>query len=201
MPIPIDNTRLPVDIEQGAAGGPRFNTVIAPLDNGYEQAQINWSAPRRKWDISYGVQTRAAYETIIKFFHARRGRARGFLFKDWSDFKVQSTQIGTGDGTNKDFQIIKIYDDSILPFTRNITRPIASTLTVQVNGITTTSYTLLSGGIIRFLSAPAAAAVVSVLYCEFDIPVRFDTDALVVKLGWSEVGAIPSLPVIELRDG
>ncbi len=34
---------------------------------------------------------------------------------------------------------------------------------------------------------------------EFDVPVRFDTDELPVTLDLERMGAIPSIPLIEVR--
>lgn len=198
MAIPIDNVRLPENIERGAVGGPRFNTALVTLDGGYEQTQQNWEVPRRAWQIGYGVQSKEDYEDVLAFFMARRGRARGFRFKDWSDYEIVNQQIGTGDATEDQFQIYKRYDDTALPFDRPITQVVSGTLTVTLNGTPTTSYTLLSGGIIDFVSPPGSGVVIRVS-CEFDIPVRFDNDQITVNLVWSEAGSIPSIGIIEVR--
>ncbi len=199
MPIPIDNVRLPEDIEQGAVGGPQWQTVIAVLDGGFEQTQQNWEDPRRSWNAGYGMQNKNDYSRILTFFHARRGRARGFLFKDWSDYQVNDQIIGTGNGVQDQFQITKTYDDTVLPYVRKITRPVASTLVVTLNGTPTTSYTLVAGGIIDFLSPPALGVVVRCT-CEFDIPVRFDTDIMTVEMTWEDAATIPAVPIVEVRD-
>lgn len=198
MAIPIDNVRLPEDIERGAVGGPRFNTAVVTLDGGYEQTQQNWELPRRAWQIGYGVQSKADFEDVLAFFIARRGRARAFRFKDWSDYQITNQIIGTGDATTDQFQIFKLYDDSALPFERPITQIVTGTLTVTLDNVPTTSYTLLTGGIIDFLSPPASGKVIRVT-CEFDVPVRFDNDQMNINLLWSEAGSIPSIPIVEVR--
>jgi uncharacterized protein (TIGR02217 family) len=45
---------------------------------------------------------------------------------------------------------------------------------------------------------PAADAVVTAGF-EFDVPVRFDTDRLEVNLSGFRHGAIPSIPIVEVR--
>jgi uncharacterized protein (TIGR02217 family) len=198
MAIPIDNVRLPEDIERGAVGGPLFNTALVTLDGGYEQSQQNWEIPRRQWQIGYGVQTKQDYEDILAFFMARRGRARGFRFKDWTDYAITDQIIGTGDGATDQFQIYKRYDDAILPFDRPVTQIVSGSLTVTLNGTPTVLYTLLSTGIIDFTSPPGAGVVIRVT-CEFDVPVRFDNDQITVDLIWEDAGSIPSIGIIEVR--
>lgn len=198
MAIPIDNVRLPEDIERGAVGGPLFNTALVTLDGGYEQSQQNWEIPRRQWQIGYGVQTKQDYEDVLAFFMARRGRARGFRFKDWSDYAITDQIIGTGDGATDQFQIYKRYDDAILPFDRPVTQIVSGSLTVTLNGTPTVLYTLLSTGIIDFTSPPGAGVVIRVT-CEFDVPVRFDNDQITVDLIWEDAGSIPSIGIIEVR--
>lgn len=199
------NVRLPVDVEQGAQGGPGFKTTILMLSSGFEQRNIEWARQRGDWDVSYGVRTKEDLDEVVAFFHVRRGRAYGFRFKDWSDFEITAQAIGTGDGVNAAFQVLKRYTSGSDTFDRKITRLVMGTLSVFVNGVLkteTTHYTVdLETGIITFTGGniPAAAAVVSVT-CEFDIPVRFDIDKLNVKMYWEEAMEVPSIPILELRE-
>jgi uncharacterized protein (TIGR02217 family) len=45
---------------------------------------------------------------------------------------------------------------------------------------------------------PLAAAVVTAGF-EFDVPVRFDTDKLEINLQGFRHGAIPQIPIVEIR--
>jgi len=198
----FDDIRLPVDVEQGAKGGPNFQTSIVALSSGNEQRNQDWSAPRQAWDIGYGIGDRENYESVRDFFYARRGRQRGFLFKDWSDYTVTNQLLGTGNGTLRTFLLVKTYEnDGPSPFTRRITRPDLTTLVVRVNDVVTTAFVTGDGGWIRFTpgNAPANDAEVRADF-EFDVPVRFAIDTFPLQLGWSEVGSIDSIPVVETRD-
>jgi uncharacterized protein (TIGR02217 family) len=55
-------------------------------------------------------------------------------------------------------------------------------------------------GIVTFRAGriPASGAVVTAGFT-FDVPVRFDTDFLEVDLTAFEAGAIPNIPLIEIR--
>jgi uncharacterized protein (TIGR02217 family) len=52
----------------------------------------DWSLARGEWDVAYGLKTSQEFDIVRQFFHARRGRAIGFRFKDWADYVV-SRQI------------------------------------------------------------------------------------------------------------
>ena len=193
----FDDVRLPIDVERGAVGGPRFQTSVTVLATGREQRNADWPTQRGAWEVSYGVQTKADFATVIAFFYARQGRARGFRFRDWSDYQATSEQIGVGTGAQTDFQLVKAYA-SVVTYSRAITRPVTGTIAVTVNGVSA-SFTLQPLGVIRLNVAAPAAHIVRATY-EFDVPVRFDTDALNVQMATSDAGSIDTLPIVEVRE-
>jgi uncharacterized protein (TIGR02217 family) len=197
----FDDVRLPEDVEQGAHGGPQFQTSVVGLSGGTEQRVQNWEQTRAAWDIGYGIQDDDDFAVVEAFFYARRGKARGFRFKDWHDFICTAENIGTGNGTKRTFLFTKTYDDDVAPFVRRITRPIQSTVKVYKDAVLQVSgYTLtVAGGYIKFDVAPANGVVIT-FDCEFDIPVRFDVDNFDLTLFWRKAGEIPAVPVIEIRD-
>src|SRR5690606_15836015 len=128
----------------GASGGPGFSTDIVMIDGGYERRNQNWSQARRRYDASTGLRTAADVGTLIAFFHARAGRARGFRLKDWSDFTSASDGVGThaynnrtsgtGNGTATTFQLKKTYTSGSESHTRDIKKPLSGTVLMGVNG-------------------------------------------------------------------
>jgi uncharacterized protein (TIGR02217 family) len=202
----IDPVRLPMDIERGVKGGPQFNTSVLMTDGGNTDTNQNWTLPLYRGNVGYGIQTKENLDAVINFFWARRGRLRGFLFRDWSDFKLTAQQIGVGDGIETDFQIVRTYADTVLPFTRTITRPVESgsgfpTLHVSVNGVQLglSSWSLQPLGVVRITVAPAMGEVITVDGV-FDIPVQFATDMLEQEMWLEDVGAIPQIPIVEIRE-
>lgn len=193
--------RFPTDIAYGSAGGPEYSTDIVITHGGYEQRNVNWSQARAKYNVAHGVKTQSQLDALIAFFRARKGRADGFRFKDWSDYKATAQAIGTGNGTNKIFQLVKTYSSGSIVETRTITKPIASTLAVYVNAILQagSAYALDSvTGKITFVTAPANGAVVTADF-EFDVPVRFDTDRLSATLDSYGVNSWKDIPLVEVR--
>lgn len=193
------NVRLPDDIEQGAAGGPQFQTTIIPLSSGGEQRNQDWSEARHSWELGYGISNKVDYATVRSFFFARRGMAHTFLFKDWSDFQVTEETQGIGDAVNQTFQLIKIYTDAgPAPYIRRITRPITGTVVWKVNGVITAA-THQGLGVYLFAVAPAALAIVTATF-EFDMCVRFNVDQFSLTLQQVDAGQVSSLPIIEVRE-
>jgi len=52
-------------------------------------------------------------------------------------------------------------------------------------------------GVVTFSAAPGAGVAVTAGF-EFDVPVRFDTDALDVTLDLERLGSITSIPLLEI---
>lgn len=201
------DTRLPPDVERGAQGGPRFKTTIMALSSGLEKRNIDWQQTRGAWDIGYGIQSKEDFKEVIEFFYARQGRAHSFRFKDWADFQIGDFKtdtpqpIGQGNGNLVNFQVQKRYTSGGFTFQRPITKPVVSTARVFLNGVEQmTGWTLDPlTGILTFSNAPAALVAIQLL-CEFDVPARFDTDALDINMETWEAGSIPQIAIVEVKN-
>ena len=66
---------------------------------------------------------------------ARRGKAYGFRFKDWTDYKATGQLLGTGDGAIKAFQLVKRYPSGSIIEVRTITKPVTSTVRAYKDGV------------------------------------------------------------------
>ncbi|SOC24162.1 DUF2460 domain-containing protein [Stappia indica] len=201
--------RFPDNISRGARGGPERRTQIVELASGDEERNASWANSRRRYDVAYGIRRADDLAAIVAFFEARNGRLHGFRFKDWGDHKSclpsgtpapTDQAIGTGDGTTSAFQLVKRYASGSQTWVRTITKPVAGTVRValdgaeQLGGWTADTTT----GVVTFDSAPAEGVSVTAGYA-FDVPVRFDTDVLDVTLDLERLGSITSIPLLELR--
>src|ERR1700749_4980591 len=101
-------TQFPADISYGSSGGPEYKTDILTKQNGEEERNVSWEQARARFNVAHGVKTKAQLDLLIAFFRARKGRAYGFRFKDWTDYQGSET-LGTGDGMTTQFQLIKTY--------------------------------------------------------------------------------------------
>ena len=205
--------RFPTTISRGAQGGPERRTDIVVLGSGYEERNSRWANSRRAYNAGYGVRSLDDLYAVTAFFEERRGRLHGFRWRDHGDWKsglpqavptVLDQVIGTGDGATAIFQLIKTYGSVHAPWTRDIKKPVAGTALVAVAGVAKTlgtQFTLNSTtGVVTFLAGniPTAGQAITAGF-EFDVPVRFDTDKLDVNLGGLKHGAIPNIPLIEIR--
>jgi uncharacterized protein (TIGR02217 family) len=197
----FDNVRLNVAIERGAEGGPGFKTTVITQASGKEQRQAEWLHERGYWDVSYGIMNKEDYTEIYNFFRDRRGRHRGFRFKDWADYQATNEMLGTGDGVNRVFKLTKDYGY----YKKRITRPVSGTVTVTVAGTPKTSGFTVDHqtGTITFTNTeehiPAIGAAVRASF-EFDLPVRFDMDQLKLRVIWEHAASFPEMPIIELLE-
>ncbi|HVV94706.1 MAG TPA: DUF2460 domain-containing protein [Hyphomicrobiales bacterium] len=202
--------RFPTAIALGARGGPMRKTDIVALGSGGESRNARWADARRRWDAGWGIKDFAGLGDVVQFFEERRGRLYGFRWHDRLDFSsaapgaaVAATDqaIGVGDGTTKVFALTKIYGASFAPYARPIKKPVAGTVRIAVAGVEQTIGSAVAvdetTGLVTFASAPATGAAIAAGF-EFDVPVRFDTDALEIDLSGFASGAIPSVPVVEI---
>lgn len=206
MSSAFDEVRLPVEVEQGSTGGPSFSTSVVGLTSGIEARNQNWQAQRMTYDVGYGVTSAAQtdaqdFYTLMKFFYARRGRFRGFRFKDWTDFQGTAQVMLDVNGDGKTWQLQKVYDDGVQPYTRKITRPVVGTVTL----FSTTGTALSAGG--YTFDATKGTAVFAATQTgpltatfEFDVPVRFDTDVFTLTVELFNAASIQSLNIIEILE-
>ena len=202
---------FPLDIALKSAGGPERRTDIISFGSGREERNARWAHSRRRYDAGYGVKTLGALQSVVAFFEERRGQLYGFRWRDRLDCASNISGptspldqgIGIGDGATVSFQLVKTYGSVFAPYQRPIVKPVTGSVRVAVGGTelpssafscdTTTGIATFSAGHIP----PAGAAITAGF--SFDVPVRFDTDYLEVDLSAFVAGAIPKIPMIEIR--
>jgi uncharacterized protein (TIGR02217 family) len=213
MPAAFHEIRFPLDVSLRGRGGPRRMTDITVTGSGAEERNQRWAHSRRRYEAGYGVTSLEALDRLLAFFEERRGRLYGFRFRDRLDWRsappgqpvtAADQAVGTGDGATRAFQLVKTYGRDFAPWSRPIRKPEAGSVKVAVAG-----KAVVAGvdcdvdpatGIVTFRAgkAPPAGAAVTAGFT-FDVPVRFDTDELVVDLEAFAAGEIPSIPLIEIQ--
>lgn len=199
--ITVDAIHMPLEVERGMSGGPAFFTTMLVTPNGVKTPVMAREQALHQWEVAIVGLRDTNIKEMLTFFYGRRGPANGFLFKDWSDYRMPVQSIGTGDGTETDFALANIYSDAIRPYSRFITRPVLATLKVYKAGVLqtyTTHYTFLNGYVV-FVAAPIAAAAITA-ECEFDIPVNFMDDKLTMTMLHSTQGLMPTFKIEEINE-
>jgi uncharacterized protein (TIGR02217 family) len=192
--------RFPSDISFGSTGGPEFSTEVIITHSGYEQRNSNWAAARAKYNVAHGVKTQTQLDTLIAFFRARKGRAHGFRFKDWTDFSATAQTIGTGDASTTVFQIKKTYTSGSDTDVRTIKKLVSGTVKIYKDSVLqSTGYSVdMNTGILTFTTAPANGVSIQADF-EFDVPVRFETDRLSASLETYGSHSWNDIPLVEIR--
>ena len=202
--IPFDDVAYPLTLGGDAAACPEFSTSVAVTASGHEYRNALWSDARMRYDVGPGIRSEAELGTLIAFFRARYGPARGFRLRDPFDFSsaamtgtpsASDQRIGTGDGMASRFRLVKNYGEQH----RRITRPQPGSIRIAVGGVETAAWRYEAGGWIVFDSAPPAGAPITAGYL-FDVPVRFAEDRLDVSGVSFAAGEAPSVALIEIRE-
>ena len=163
--------QFPVNIGRGARGGPKRKTQVVTLASGDEERNASWANSRRRYDVSYGLRRADDLAQVVAFFEARNGMLYGFRFKDWSDYKSclpselpssADQHIGNGAAGRTQWQLRKRYTSSLWGVYRDITKPVAGTVLVEVNGTPMASGWSVdeTTGILTFATAPADGATI-----------------------------------------
>ncbi|MGI3213214.1 DUF2460 domain-containing protein, partial [Roseovarius tibetensis] len=169
--------------------------------SGREQRIAQWQRSRGEWNVSTGIRSRADIEAVLAFFYARRGRAHGFRFKDWTDFRAAGQLLGTGDSQQTAFQLVRRYDSGGAVHARRITRPVEGTVVVYRDGMEVSTGLSIdpATGLVTFSTPPDPGVAVTADY-EFDVPARFDTDAADLTVETYEMQQWGRITVAEIRE-
>lgn len=203
--------RFPANLSFGSVGGPERRTEIVTLTNGFEERNTPWAHSRRRYDAGVGLRSLDDVETLIAFFESRSGQLHGFRWKDWSDFKScqpsatpnpDDQLIGTGDGVTTVFQLQKTYVSGLQSYTRPIRKPVLGTVLVAISDnpkVEGLEFQVnVETGEVTFVQAPDLGARITAGF-EFDVPVRFDTDAIQTSVASFQAGDVPNVPIVEIR--
>lgn len=205
------DVRFPANLSFGSMGGPERRTEVVTLANGFEERNTPWAHSRRRYDAGVALRSLDDIAALLAFFEARRGRLHGFRWKDWADYKscapsaepgFRDQRIGTGDGVTTAFQLTKTYASGGAEYARPILKPVAGSVLAGV-----AADPLIQGlhyevdhatGIVTFADAPEPGEEVTAGF-EFDVPVRFDADAIQTSVASFQAGEVPQVPVVEIR--
>ena len=190
--VPFAETRLELGYDYGAVGGPSFSTEIVKVGDGRETKNSLSVLPLHRYQLGDRLVAESERDLLqevsyLKQFHElRQGSYQGFRYKDWADYKSIHQLIGIGDGTTTEWQLRKGYWVGDVVTWRPITKPVVGTVVLWANGIEQQPAVEPGGegwtvnhetGVISNPEPLADGVVLTALF-EFDVPVRFESDAL-----------------------
>ena len=189
------------------SGGPGWSTQIVTLASGREARNALWSAPLRRWQVAGVPLNKTGVDSLTRFFNARSGRQQGFCFRDPFAFSSAAAGmaispedqfLGTGDGETQTFQLV-LDDGGSVP--RVITRPVAESVRVALDGIETLAFSVdAETGLVSFDSPPDVGVGLTAGF-EFDVPVRFDSDTMEMLQPSPGTFQLVRLGLLEVREG
>jgi uncharacterized protein (TIGR02217 family) len=155
-------------------GGPTFSTAVSVVDSGREYRNANWSLPLGQWELGERDMMPGDLEAMKNFFNARQGKAQGFRFKDWADYRDGGMGVLVAvPGVSGSYQMYKQYPSGGVTGLRKIVKPVADRIKVYSAGSLITATVDSTTGIVTGVSGSTLTWT-----GEFDTPVRFDTDQL-----------------------
>lgn len=158
-------------LEWNVAKVASWNSRVQGSVGGYETRIALQSLPRWRWTLQYEFLRQATayaeFQTLADFFNARKGRYDSFLYTDPTDSVIADTSpatrqvFGTGDGSDTTFQLARSLKAG------GVTEPVYNlngTPKIYKNDVlltVVTDYTVSATGLVTFVAAPAAAAVLT----------------------------------------
>ena len=184
--------RFPTKIFAGTEAAVGWNTDVIELQSGHEQRIANWTKELRHYDVTKAIQSEIEYQEVLHFFMTiGKGKTNGFRFRDLADYLVPDSYntanviLGTGDGIEDEYQLIKQYNFGGTTYDRTITKPVTGTTKIYIDAVEKAAADATYGwsvntitGLITFAHPENLTSKVITASFEFDVPVRFEQDRL-----------------------
>lgn len=173
--------RFPERISATATGGPVFSTTVA-ASAGRRYANRNWTYPKHHYNVGHAARDTEDFALLRDFFMVVAGRADGFRYKDFGDYKVTQAQGRLDLISGNSYQMVRVYSVGARSFVRRITKPVSASIKVfrtrasVVADITTTDGATrdVTKGAVTILNHQAGDTYA--WSGEFDVPVAFASD-------------------------
>lgn len=135
---------------------PGFNTLTHRAVSGKEARASLMAYPLWTFKLAFEVLRDGLhgndYDTLLGFILARYGAFDSFLYTDPTDYSVTDQQIGVGDGSETQFQLVRSlgYSFTFIEPVQNVN----ALTNIKVNDVVTAAYSINSTGLVTFDTAP-----------------------------------------------
>lgn len=195
---------------------PRWSTQLVMTNGGDEQANSQWSHPLWRFQFPEVIREQSTFADVRNHWLIMRGPFHTFPFRDPMDFASVELDapneeptvddldqvIGTGDGSEQDFQLVKTYAIGDEEYARDIILPVADSVVVAVDGVPvgeSAFYVTRPGGVLHLDVPPGVGQIVTAGFL-FDVLVRFAADdifgGIIQKNG---IAGYQDLELLEVR--
>jgi len=216
----IDQYAPPEMNSFGWISSPMFSTQITQSDSGAEQANRRWLHPLRKFISPDAIREHNIFEAVKAHWLVMGGPAHTWPIRDPTDFASAELEamnvaptldredqlIGTGNGAQTQFQLVKTYTRGSVDYVRPIHLPVTSSVIVGVAGADPATFSpplawsvSRYGGVVTFASPPPNGAAITAGFL-FDCEVRFESDDTFEGVVKSyRVAGFADIPLVEVR--
>lgn len=182
--------RLPARVEAGFSTVASSNVNIVALQNGRERRNGTWANRRRRFRANTATFTDAERELLLAAALACGGPLHAFRFRDFTDYRATAQALGIAPSGSTPVQLIKSYTFGPMTYTRQIMKPVASSVALTQNGAAKAGATDPLTGL--FVPStpwlPGASLAASFV---FDVPVRFLTNDVEFVLPTLKIAQMP----------
>lgn len=143
----------------GVQRKPVFSTTVKTSVSGREFRRQNYLYPRWQYRLVYEVlrarPSLQEMQTLAGFYMRHSGAFDSWLYSDPDDNAVTGQAIGTGNGTNKFFQLVRSFGG----YTEPVIEPVPGSAVVYSNGIAITGTFNSTGGFTADVAPPNGRAI------------------------------------------
>lgn len=196
----FDDVLFPEKYGDAAVGGPTFENLTSRTQAGTEGRKMLWERGRCRWALGFEALTQDDALELLTFFLARKGRLRGFRFKDPLDNSAANEPLDHGG--LETVQLTKTYTSGSAEYVRTITKPVAGSVTLAKNGVPIASDRFTMDALLGTITLLDAIAPEDTLVWSgsFHIPARFDNDALLARAEALEIASIGATGIFLLDE-
>jgi uncharacterized protein (TIGR02217 family) len=139
---------------------PKWSTKIQEAVSGKELRSAWFAAPKYTFRLSYeilrGDSVNLELQTLLGFFNARQGSFDSFLYSDPADNSVTAQSIGTGNGIETVFALVRTFGGNVEPAMN-----INAISGIYLNGTASSAYTVDGYGNVTFNAAPGSGVAIT----------------------------------------
>lgn len=171
-----------------------WDVIVKKAGSGKRKAMTNQAYPDWTLKCSYTCLSKQDVERAAGFFGMVKGELSPFLWLDPEDYSETNVRIGTGNGTNKEFQLLRNYDNL---YVEPIYDVVPGTLSVFVDG-EPGEYTLAEDGWVLLSEPPAIGAIVTATF-EYYWRVAFDMNSMTWVNFWYNFYEQKTITLVNVR--
>lgn len=180
---------------------PTWSTNVQRASSGRERATQLWLSPLWSFKVGYEFLDDSPenpdIDTLYAFFNSKKGKFIRWKYLDPSDYKVTNQPFGTGDGSTRQFQLLRSYSYAGQENTEPV-YAVRGTPILYLNGVKTTAFTMGSYGNITMNVAPPENAILT-WTGEYYFLCRFDQDDIDPSQMVSDIWSLDGVTFTSVR--